>query len=146
MYYSKVKPQFRNNIFTDKDYRILFDVDDEKVMLYDEDRFLLYDLYKNKLESPQKSIPFATFKQNYKMILVAKREQYVVEYNLDGLYNLNNILVKYKRDNSGLLTSSTNLEVQKFSSDVIRYIFPSRFRVYKLIDLDTDEVIGGSQE
>jgi hypothetical protein len=145
MYYSRIKPKFRERKFVDKEYAILFDVGSEKVMIYDEEKGLIYDLYKNKLETPQQPISFDDFVLDYDLILTAKREQYVIEYNIEGLYRINDLFLRKMRKN-GFPLSVTNLNVSRIDDkyEEERLIFPSRFKVYKLIDKDTGEVLSGS--
>lgn len=145
MYYSKIKAKFRERKFNDKEYAILFDIGSEKVMIYDEDKGLLYDLYKNKLESPADTVTFDDFSERYDLQLIAKREQYVIEYNIDGVYRINELFLRKMRKN-GIPFSVTNLNVTRIDDkyEEERLIFPSRFKVYKLVDLDTSEVLSGT--
>lgn len=144
MYYSKIKPKFRERKFTDKEYAVLFDVGSEKVMIYDVERGLLYDLYKNKLEDPQETIHYDTFADQYDLVLEAKREQYVIEYNIEGLYRINDLFLRKMKKN-GTPFSVTNLNVTRIGDKYQeeRLIFPSRFKVHSLIDLTTGELLSG---
>jgi hypothetical protein len=144
MYYSRIKSKFRGRKFTDKEYAILFDVGSEKVMIFDEDQNLIYDLYKNKLADPQEQVTFDQFRRDYDLCLIAKREQYSVEYNIDGLYRINGMFLR-KMYKNGYPLSVTNLNVTRIDDELQeeRFIFPSRFKVYKLVDKVNGEIISG---
>ena len=141
MYKSKIKEQFRGRKFSDKEYWILFDIGESKVMLYDDDRGLIYDLFKNKLEKPQGKILLDEFSEQYEMLLVAKYDTYKLEYNLDGVYELHDYFERTTHNTkSGHPMDVTNLIVTCRGQDGEREIFPSRFKVYALKEREVDDM------
>lgn len=140
MYKSKIKENFRGMKFTDKDYLVLFDIGEDKVMIYDDDTKLIYDLYKNKLEDPKGRILFEEFFENYELLLVAKTERYANEYNLVGVYEIKDYFLRNTRSRkTNNYNYVTNLCVEMRGEDSIREIFPSRFKCFKLIDRETKQ-------
>lgn len=143
MYYSKIKEEFRDEKFSDKYYVVLFDIGDEKVLTYDPESRLIYDLYKNKLEEPQKRISFESFKESYDLILEAKKDQYVKEYNLDGDFMINFYVIKKSRNRRAPVmyyNKLPNLNVSRIGEEESRFVFPSRFKVKSLKDKNGVEV------
>jgi hypothetical protein len=128
MYKSKIKPDFRGFKFEDKEYIVLFDIGDEKVLIYDAEAKFIYDLYKNKLMSPQAPIHFKDFNKTYYLYLEAKREQYQAEHNLYSSYRLVDFSIRdsNKRNSFHKLTTFNVLDTE---TGTMRHIFPSRFKV-----------------
>jgi len=110
MYTSKVKPEFRDNMFSDREHIIVCDMPFDKVLMYDPELRFLYDMYKNKLETPREEIQFEGT-----MEVVAKKPQYKTEYNLNGTFLVESIDKK---------VNIVSLDGTKRKS-----IFPSRLKV-----------------
>lgn len=150
MYSSKIKEEFRGNKFTDEEYKVLFDIGEEKVMIFIQEKNLIYDIYKNKLETPDNKITFQDFDKEYKLILCAKKDEYEKAYNLTGKYKINYVVSKKSRNknstNSGYYNKVTNLNVVELGGGEDRFVFPSRFKVYSLTNKVTGEHLGGEHD
>lgn len=133
MYKSKIKEKFRylkdqtQPFFEAKEYCILCDLPGDKVLIYDPDIELLYDLYKNKLENPQERLELRET-----VFVVAKKDKYKYEHNLYGTYQIKGI-----SEDGKLLLMEVDPEdyipiVSKM--DEIKIIYPSRVKVDVIVE------------
>lgn len=132
MYKSKIKEHFRfmgqdnKQFFEDKEYYILCDMPSEKVLIYDPDIQLLYDLYKNKLEEPRMKIYL--WEDVY---VVAKKPKYVNEYNLTGTYKICAIT-----DDGKLYLREVDEDFEIIPDGEKKIVFTSRVKVVKFVIRD----------
>ena len=89
MYTSKIKERFRTlgdrnePFFKDSEYYVLTDMPNDKVLIYDDELGFLFDLFKNKLEKPHQ--PINLWDEVY---VEAKKQRYINEYNIPGIYKI----------------------------------------------------------
>ena len=135
MYKSKIKSHFRylkdqsEPFFEDKEYIILCDMPYDKVLIYDPDIELLYDLYKNKLEEPRMKIYL--WEDVY---VEAKKPKYVNEHNLVGTYKLCKIT-----DDGKLYLREVDENYVIIPDGEKKIVYPSRVKVVKFIEKEKNK-------